>query len=72
VTPKEQVGILQAAMRKTFADPEFGREFKKLSGEDAAPLMPEEFETLVRKLPRDLDIIDLFKRLAGANPLPPR
>lgn len=71
-TPKEQVSILQVAMRKTFADPEFLNEHKKLTGEDATPLMPEEFEKLVRDLPREPEIVDLFKKLAGADPLPPR
>ncbi|HSK30396.1 MAG TPA: hypothetical protein VLA17_10560 [Candidatus Limnocylindria bacterium] len=71
-TPKEPAGILRAAMRKTFADPEFLKEFKKLSGEDAVPLMPEELEKVIRELPREPEIIDLFKKLAGAEPLPPR
>jgi tripartite-type tricarboxylate transporter receptor subunit TctC len=71
-TPKLQVQILQEAMRKAFRDPEFHREFKKLSGFDASPLMPEEQEKVVRELPRDRDIVELFKKLSGPDPLPPR
>jgi tripartite-type tricarboxylate transporter receptor subunit TctC len=71
-TPKPQVQILQDAMRKALRDPEFHREFKKLSGFEASPLMPEEQEKVVRELPRDRDVIELFKKLSGPDPLPPR
>ncbi len=71
-TPKPQVQILQDAMRKTLGDPEFHRQFKKLSGFDASPLMPEEQEKVVRELPRDRDIVELFKKLSGGDPLPAR
>ncbi len=71
-TPKAQVQILQDAMRKALRDPEFHREFKKLSGFDASPLMPEEQEKAVRELPRDRDVVELFRKLSGPEPLPPR
>jgi hypothetical protein len=32
------------AMRRAFKDAEFHREYKKLTGEDPDPLMPEELE----------------------------
>ena len=71
-TPKLQVQILQEAMRKTLKDPDFHREFKKLSGFDASPLMPEEQEKAVRELPRERNVVELFKKLSGPDPLPPR
>ncbi|HET7004895.1 MAG TPA: hypothetical protein VFK65_05340 [Candidatus Binatia bacterium] len=71
-TPKLQVQILQDAMRKAFKDPDFHREFKKLSGFDASPLMPEEQEKAIRELPRDRDVVELFKKLSGPDPLPAR
>jgi tripartite-type tricarboxylate transporter receptor subunit TctC len=71
-TPKPQVQILQDAMKKALKDPEFHRDFKKLSGFDASPLMPEELEKAVRELPRDRDVVELFKKLSGADPMPPR
>jgi len=71
-TPKLQVQILQEAMRKTLKDPDFHREFKKLSGFDASPLMPEEQEKAVRELARDRTVVELFKKLSGPDPLPPR
>jgi tripartite-type tricarboxylate transporter receptor subunit TctC len=71
-TPKDKVQILQEAMRRTFKDASFYKEYKKSSGEDATPLMPEELETAVHDLPRDQPAMDLFKKLAGPDPLPTR
>ena len=71
-TPPDKVQILREAMRKTFNDPEFYTEFKKLVGEDPAPLPPEELEKAIRDLPRDREVVELFNKLSGADPLPPR
>ena len=64
--------ILREAMKKTFQDPEFHKEFKKLSGDDASALMPEAQEEIVRTIPRDAETIELFKVINGTKPLPPR
>jgi tripartite-type tricarboxylate transporter receptor subunit TctC len=69
-TPKEAVETLREAMRKTFKDAEFHKEFRKLTGDDATPLTPEVLEKYVREIPRDPDTVELFKKLAGADPLP--
>ena len=57
-------------MRKTFADPQFHAEFKKLVGEEPTPLPPEEFEKAIRDLPRDRETVDLFNKLSGGDALP--
>jgi tripartite-type tricarboxylate transporter receptor subunit TctC len=71
-TPKEQVQILRAAMKKTFQDPEFHKEFKKLTGDDPSALMPESQEEIIRSIPRDVETIELFNTINGNKPLPPR
>jgi tripartite-type tricarboxylate transporter receptor subunit TctC len=71
-TPNELVDILRDAMRKTFKDPDFHKEFKKLVGDDPTPLMPEEQEKSIKELPRDPQTIELFKKIAGGDPLPAR
>ena len=71
-TPKERVQILQEAIRKSFKDPEFRREFKKLTGDDPTPLMPEAHEKAIRELPRDPEIVKFFKKIASGDPLPSR
>jgi tripartite-type tricarboxylate transporter receptor subunit TctC len=71
-TPKERVQILREAMRKTLADPEFRKEFKKLTGDEATPLMPDVLEKAIKEMPRDPEVVELFNKLAGAEALPPR
>jgi tripartite-type tricarboxylate transporter receptor subunit TctC len=71
-TPKDRVAILQDAIRKAFKDPEFHKEFRKLTGQDAEPVMPEELAQAIKELPREPEAVDLFKALAGAGPRPAR
>jgi tripartite-type tricarboxylate transporter receptor subunit TctC len=71
-TPKEQVEILKAAMVKTFTDPEFPAEFKKFTGDEATPLLPDEMAKALKELPRDPETVALFKKLNAAEPLPAR
>ena len=71
-TPKERVQILREAMRKALTDSEFHKEFHKLTGDDPTPLMPEALEKAIKEMPRDADVVELFNKLAGAEPLPPR
>ena len=68
--PREQVNILQEAMGKGFKDPEFPKEFKKLAGDDPEIVMPEVLERSIKELPRNPEVIELLKILAGPNPLP--
>ena len=35
-------------------------------------LTPEDMDKAIREIPRDRDVVELFKKLAGADPLPPR
>jgi hypothetical protein len=69
--PKERVQILREAMRKTFSDPEFIAEYKK-TGDDSSSLTGEALENIIKDLPREREVIDLFKKLFGPDPLPPR
>ncbi|MBI2532871.1 MAG: hypothetical protein HYW03_11780, partial [Deltaproteobacteria bacterium] len=52
-TPPELVKILREAMVKTFKDPGFQQDFKKLMGREPSPLTGEEVEKAIRDLPRD-------------------
>jgi tripartite-type tricarboxylate transporter receptor subunit TctC len=71
-TPKELVQILRDAMKKTFQDPEFQKEFTKLTGDDPSPMMPETQTETIRTVPRDAETIELFKLINGNQPLPAR
>lgn len=71
-TPKNLVDILQDSFRKAFKDADFHKEFLKLVGDDAEPLMPEELTQVIRDVPRDVEVIEMIKTLSGAGPLPAR
>ena len=71
-TPKEIVAILRGAMTKALRDPEFHKEFKKIMATDATPLTGEEMETAIKELPRDPEIIALYKKIADQGPVPAR
>jgi tripartite-type tricarboxylate transporter receptor subunit TctC len=71
-TPKDRAEILQQAMRKTLSDPEFDKEYERTAGDTPSPLTPEALQKVVRELPRDSSTVELFNKLAGADPLPLR
>jgi tripartite-type tricarboxylate transporter receptor subunit TctC len=71
-TPADRVQIIRDAIRKAFADPEFTAEYTKLMGDGPDPLGGEELQKVIQDLPRDKEVIDLYQKLAGADPLPSR
>jgi tripartite-type tricarboxylate transporter receptor subunit TctC len=71
-TPRELVATLREAMEKAFRDPGFVKDFKRLTGSDPSPLSGAEVEEAIRKMPREPEVIALYKKLADAGPLPPR
>jgi tripartite-type tricarboxylate transporter receptor subunit TctC len=71
-TPKDRVQVLQAAFRKAYDDPEFEKEYKKVTGDDPSPINPENYQAAIREIPRDPETIELYKKFSGADPLPNR
>lgn len=71
-TPPERIAILTQAVNKTFNDPGFAKEYRKLVGDDPTPLSPEENQKAIKELPRDPETIALFNKLSGPGPLPTR
>jgi len=70
-TPKERADLVKEAFRKAWSDVEFAKKFQQMTGAEAAPLLPDEQAQAVREIPRDAEIIKLFNRIAGTDPLPP-
>jgi len=71
-TPKERADILKEAVRKTFNDPGYQREYEKLVGSNLAPVTADEVEKAVKALKPDAEIIELYKKIVGPGPLPPQ
>jgi tripartite-type tricarboxylate transporter receptor subunit TctC len=70
--PAERAKILQDAFRKTYSDPDFQKEYRKMTRDEPSPLMPENHEKAIRDIPRDPEVIEVFSQLIGAGPLPTR
>jgi tripartite-type tricarboxylate transporter receptor subunit TctC len=70
--PREQAAILQEAFRKTYLDPEFQKQYKKVTRDDPTPLLPENHEKAIQEIPRDPEVIEVFNQLLSARPLPAR
>ncbi len=71
-TPPDRVALLQAAMTRVFQDPQFPVEFKKMVGDDPEIVMPAVMDKTIKELPRDLEVVELLKKIAGPGPLPSR
>jgi hypothetical protein len=71
-TPQKLAEILRHGVRDTFKDRRFHEQYKKVIGVDPTPLMGEDQQKLVAALPRDNEVIKVFKTLSGLDPLPPR
>jgi tripartite-type tricarboxylate transporter receptor subunit TctC len=71
-TPRERVQILSEAMRMTFRDPDFAVNLKKLIGVEPDPLFPEDQAKVISEIPRDPQAIEIYKKIIGGGPLPPR
>jgi tripartite-type tricarboxylate transporter receptor subunit TctC len=69
-TPKDRADILREAFRKTAADPEFRKEFKKFLGDEPSPLTGEAMEKAIHEIPIEDSVIDFFKQISGSGPLP--
>ena len=70
--PRERAAILQEAFRKTYLDPEFQKQYKKVTRDDPTPLLPENHEKAIQEIPRDPEVIEIFNKLISAGPLPTR
>ncbi len=68
----ERTQILRGAFRKIFDDPEFHKKYKKLVGDEPSPLSAEEVRRAIETLPREPSVIESFKLITSANPLPTR
>jgi len=72
-TPRERLDTLKEAVAKTYADPKFAADYKRLTGgDDPSPLLPDEQAKIVRGIPRDPETIELFKKFAATAALPAR
>ncbi len=68
--PDAALKALRQAFAKTWKDPIFAKEFKKLTGEPADPVTGEEIHRALEQIPADPEIKKVYKQIVGAGPLP--
>ena len=71
-TPKQIVQTLRDAMAKVFADPQFYKDYEKLTGEEPRPLTGDLLEREIRDIGGQQDIAELLKKIGGPDTLPAR
>ena len=71
-TSNDHVRILQAAFQSAYNDPEFHKEYKKLTGDDPSPIGPANYRKGIEEIPSDPDTIELYKKFSGGDVLPTR
>ena len=54
-------------VREISAKERFHKDYEKIVGDDAAPIMPQAMAKVVKETPRDREVIDTLKRLSGAR-----
>ena len=71
-TPKDKVQILREAVRKMFEDPQFYKEYEKLTGEESRPMNGEALEKQIKSMSGEREVVELLKKIGGPDPLPAR
>lgn len=69
--PEPAMRALEEAFNKVWKDREFLKEYASITGEPADPMTGEEIEEILRQLPKDPRIKEIYKQLIGVEPLPP-
>jgi len=57
---------------KTFEDPQFLKEYEKLTGEEPRPVRGDVLEKEIKDIAGQRDIAELLKRIGGPDALPAR
>ena len=69
--PAPALKDLRTALHRAWNDPEFAKEYNRLTGENADPMMGKEIEANLRKIPKDPRVMTTYKQIIGGGPLPP-
>lgn len=69
--PEPALRTLTDAFNKLWKDIQFTEEYERLTGEPADPLNRDEIEQVLRQIPKDPKVLEVYKILIGAGPLPP-
>jgi len=71
-TPEPALEALRDAFNKIWSDPQFAKDYERMTAEPAEPLTGEEIERFFQQVPKDPKVETVMQQLIGAGPLPPR
>jgi hypothetical protein len=69
--PAAALKDLKDAFDRVWKDPQFVEEYERTTSEKADPMTADDFSELLKQMPRDPKVIETYKQLLGAGPLPP-
>lgn len=69
--PEPVLKVLKEAFNRVWSDPQFAEEYERLTRELANPITGDEVQELLRQMPRDPKVLEVYKQIAAAGPLPP-
>lgn len=68
--PEPALKALKEAFERVWKDPQFIKEYSTTTGEPADPMTGEEIEEVLRQLPKDPRIKEIYTQIIAAGPLP--
>jgi hypothetical protein len=68
--PEEAITALRQAFRKLWSDPQFARDYERMTAEPLEAITGEDIEKFLRDVPEDLKIRTVMQQLLGAGPIP--
>ena len=69
--PEPALKDLRTALQRTWDDPEFAKDYNRLTGETADPMVGKEIEANLLKIPKDPKVMATYKQIIGGGLLPP-
>jgi hypothetical protein len=61
---------LKEAFNRAWKDPEFAKEYERMTNLPTDPMLGDEIEQALQELPNDPHVMDIYKQVIGAGPLP--
>lgn len=68
--PEPALKALREGFNKVWSDPQFAAEFNRITKEEPDPVTGEEVERVLEQAPKDPKVMEAYKQIIGAGPLP--
>jgi tripartite-type tricarboxylate transporter receptor subunit TctC len=69
--PEEAAVALRQAFRRLWSDPQFAKDYERMTAEPLEAISGEEIEKFLQDVPEDAKVKSVMQQLLGAGPIPP-